>query len=203
MGEFGRSGPQLPHDEVAQREHLKEVDEDLRRDQEADHNAKGRSTQSRWEIGYLVVLIGVVGFVLSCFLPYTQLSGQPSITYYRLLTMGRGTIQYVGGLLFLFGGAATVAWVALAGLRHGQHERRRTPSILVAVTVAWASASIGLLVSVWGGFAGAAYRVGYWSMLVSAGVVIVGTIVVWVSARRTAHEPDSASGPEPPRVAVS
>jgi hypothetical protein len=26
MGEFGRSGPQLPHDEDVQREHLKEVD---------------------------------------------------------------------------------------------------------------------------------------------------------------------------------
>jgi hypothetical protein len=112
--------------------------------------------------------------------------------------MSRRTLQYVGGLLFLFGGAATVAWVALAGLRHGQHERRRTPSILVAVTVAWASAWIALLVSVWGGFAGAAYRVGYWSMLVSVCVVIVGMIVVWFSARHTTQEADSAAGPEPP-----
>jgi hypothetical protein len=149
-------------------------------------------------VGYPIVLVGVAGFVVSCFLPYTQLSGQLSITYYRLLTMSRGTLQYVGGLLFLFGGAATVAWVALAGLRHGQHERRRTPSILVAVTVAWASAWIGLLVSVWGGFAGAAYRVGYWSMLVSVCVVIVGMIVVWFSARHTTQEADSAAGPEPP-----
>jgi hypothetical protein len=168
MGELGRYGPQLPQHEAAQREHFKEVDEDLRRDQEADRIAKGRSTRPRWGIGYLVVLLGVAGFVLSCFLPYTQLSDQLSITYYRLLTMGRGTLQYVGGLLFLFGGAATVASVALAGLRHGQHERRRTPSTLAAVMVAWASAQIGLLVSVWRGFGGAAYRVGYWSMLVSA-----------------------------------
>jgi hypothetical protein len=148
--------------------------------------------------GYVIVLIGVAGFVLSCFLPYTSLGDDSSITYYRLLTMGRGTLEYVGGLLFLFGGAATVAWAALAGLRHGQHERRRTPSILVAVTAAWASAWIGLVVSVWGGFAGAAYRVGYWSMLVSVCVVIFGTIVVWVSARHTTQEADSAAGPEPP-----
>lgn len=35
-------------------------------------------------------------------------------------------------------------------------------------------------------------------MLVSVCVVIVGTIVVWVSARRAAQEADSATGPEPP-----
>jgi hypothetical protein len=30
MGEFGRSGPQLPHDKAALQEHLKEIQEDLR-----------------------------------------------------------------------------------------------------------------------------------------------------------------------------
>jgi len=201
MGELGRYGPQLPHDEAAQREHFKEVDEDFRRDQEADRIAKGRSTRPRSGIGYMVDLLGVAGFVLSCFLPYTQFSDQLSISYYRLVTMSWPTLQYLGGLLFLFGGAATVAWVALAGLRHGQHERRPTPTILVAVTVAWSLSWIGLLVSVPAGFVGFGYEVGYW-LLVSVCVVIVGTIVVWVSARRTANEPDSASGPEPPRLPV-
>jgi hypothetical protein len=106
----------------------------------------------------------------------------------------------VGELLFLFGGAATLASVALAGLRHGQHEHRRTPSILVAVTVAWSLSWIGVLVSGWRFYD---YEVGFWSMVVSVGVVIIGTILVWLSARHTAHEPDSAGGPEPPRVAVS
>jgi hypothetical protein len=132
MGELGRYGPRLPHDEAAQREHFKEVDEDLSRDQEADRIAKRRSTRPRWGIGYLVVLLGVAGFVLSCFLPYTQFFDQVSISYYRLATASRGgTLEYVGGLLLMFGGTATVAWVALAGLRHGQHERRQTPSILL------------------------------------------------------------------------
>jgi hypothetical protein len=102
----------------------------------------------------------------------------------------------VGGLLFLFGGAATVAWVALAGLRHGHHERRRTPSILVAVTVAWSLSWIGLLVNASGLYED---EVGFWSMLASAGVIVVGTIIVWVSTRHTAHEPDSAADPDPPR----
>jgi hypothetical protein len=98
MGELGRYGPQLPQHEAAQREHFKEVDEDLRRDQEADRIAKGRSTRPRWGIGYLVVLLGVAGFVLSCFLPYTAFPGVgegPSLrtlSYYRLVTFipGRG-----------------------------------------------------------------------------------------------------------------
>ena len=41
-------------------------------------------------------------------------------------------------------------------------------------------------------------KLGFWSMLVSAGVVIVGTIVVWVSARHATQEAESAAGPEPP-----
>jgi hypothetical protein len=101
----------------------------------------------------------------------------------------------MGGLLLLFGGTATVAWVALAGLRHGQHERWRTPSILLAVTVAWSLSWIGVLLSLSGLFE---HEVGYWSMLASVGVVIAGTIVVWVSARHATHEPGSSAGPEPP-----
>jgi hypothetical protein len=86
----------LPQNEAAQREHFKEVDEDLRRDHEADRIAKGRSTRPRWEIGYLVVLLGVAGFVLSCFLPYTTLGS--AIHYGRLgLGADRSARQRVGG----------------------------------------------------------------------------------------------------------
>ena len=152
---------------------------------------------SGWVVGgYVIVLVGVVGFVVSCFLPYESFQGPagisfgPTNSYYRLLTTGTGTLQYVAGLLFLFAGAGTVAWVALAGLRHGHHTRRQTPSILVAVTVAWSLSWVGILVRSSAGFR---YEVGYWSMLVSVGVVIVGTIVVWVSGRQTAHDPDSAA----------
>jgi hypothetical protein len=147
-------------------------------------------------VGCLIVLVGVAAFVLSCFVPYTQFFDQVSISYYRLATASRGgTLEYVGGLLLMFGGTATVAWVALAGLRHGQHERWRTPSILLAVTVAWSLSWIGVLLSLSGPFE---HEVGYWSMLVSVGVVIVGSVVAWVSGRRTAHEPGSGAGPEPP-----
>jgi hypothetical protein len=138
-------------------------------------------------------------------LPYSSFgpaegSSGSTTSYYEVVTLSRGTLpQYVGGLLFLLGGAATVAWVAFTGLRHGQHERRRMPSVLMAVTVVWSSVWIGLLGSVVSaGFLGFGYEVGYWSMLVSVCVVIVGTIVVWVSARHATQEADSAAGPEPP-----
>ena len=147
-------------------------------------------------VGYLLVLVGVAGFVLSCFLPYTRFFDQVSVSYYQLVTGSwGGTLEDVGGLLLLFGGTTTVAWVALAGLRHGQHERRRTPSTLLAVTIAWSLSWIGLLLSLSGPFE---HEVGYWSMLVSVGVVIVGSVVAWVSGRRTAHGLDSGAGPEPP-----
>ena len=73
--------------------------------------------------------------------------------------------------------------------------RRRTPSTLLAVTIAWSLSWIGLLLSLSGPFE---HEVGYWSMLVSVGVVIVGSVVAWVFGRRTAHEPESVAGPEPP-----
>lgn len=56
MSESGRKRAALPHDEAVQREHFKEVEEDLGRDQEGDRVANGRSTRPRWEERYLVVL---------------------------------------------------------------------------------------------------------------------------------------------------
>jgi len=100
MGEFGRSGPQLPHDEAAQREHLREVDEDLRRDQWADRIAKGALTRPRWEVGYLVVLVGVAGFIVSCFLPYLFLGVTRSMSLYQLVVragFSQTVVQIIGG----------------------------------------------------------------------------------------------------------
>jgi hypothetical protein len=74
-----------------------------------------RPSRGSGVVGYMIVLVGVAAFVLSCFVPYTQFFDQVSISYYRLATASRGgTLEYVGGLLLLFGGTATVAWVALA-----------------------------------------------------------------------------------------
>jgi hypothetical protein len=186
----------LPHDEAAQREHLNEVDDDLRRDQEVDHIAKGRSTRPRWEVGYLVALVGVAGFIVSCFLPYLFLGVTRSMSLYQLVVragFSQTVVQIVGGFLQLFAGAGTVAWIALAGIRHRRHAHGLLPFALAVATAAWSLTWIGVLLSQ-SQIVGSE-GVGYWSALVSLGVAIVGTIVVWFSTR-AAQDADSAAGPE-------
>jgi hypothetical protein len=56
----------------------------------------------RHTTGYVVALIGVLGFVVSCFLPYAEVVGAParySVSLYRLLTLGDATLAAVGGFL--------------------------------------------------------------------------------------------------------
>jgi hypothetical protein len=201
MGELRRRyGPQLPHDEAAQREHSPEVAKDLRRHQEADRVVRGRSTRPRREIGYLVVLIGVAGFIVSCFLPYLSLGGPRSMSLYQLVVragFSQTVMQIIGGFLQLFAGAGTVAWIALTGIRHRRHAHGWLPFALAAATAAWSLTWIGVLLSQ-SQIVGSE-GLGYWSALLSLLVAIVGTVVVWVSARRTAHEAASAAGPEPQR----
>jgi hypothetical protein len=199
MGEYPRYGPQLPHDEAAQREHLKEVDEDLSHDQEADRIAKGSSMRPRWEVGYVVVLIGVAGFIVSCFLPYLSFGVTRSMSHYQLVVragFSQTFVQSIGGFLNLFGGPGIVAWIALAGIRYRGHASRWTPFALIAAAAVWSVTWIGIFLSQ-SGFLGS-YRLGFWTTLVNLAVVIVGTIVVWVFARRATQAADPAAGPEPP-----
>lgn len=190
MGELGRYGPQLPHDEAAQREHFKEVDEDLSRDQEADRIAKGRSTRPRWGIGYLVVLAGAAGFVASCFVPYYGggVFGPDSetVSLYQQGSLGSDSLGwYLGSLLFLFGGVATVAFLAIAGVtRRGP---RTAASMLAATVVAWSLTWTGLMMREATFGLGITLEWGFWVQALSVGVVVIGTIVVVATARAEAH----------------
>jgi uncharacterized phage-associated protein len=49
VSEFGRSGSWLPHDEAAEKEHLKEVGEDLRHEHEAERVAKAHPKRPWWK----------------------------------------------------------------------------------------------------------------------------------------------------------
>jgi uncharacterized phage-associated protein len=49
MSEWGRGGGQVPRNEAAQREHLKEVQEDLQRDREAERVAKAHHKRPWWK----------------------------------------------------------------------------------------------------------------------------------------------------------
>ena len=158
--------------------------------------------------GYVIVLLGVVGFVVGCFLPYLSsvilAPGEDSASLIRLIwTPAEGPLEQVGALLNLFAGAATVGVVALMGVG-----RRRgwTPMALVAGVAAWTLTWIGVLINQEAAFG--PYEVGYWVLLASMGVAIVGTVVVWVTAKAHAREPTTgassmevegtATGDQPP-----
>jgi hypothetical protein len=184
MGQFGRN------DEAAQREHLKEVDEDLRRDQQADRVAKGHSRLRGWRVGYLVVLAGAAGFVASCFVPYhgSDLFGpgpgsETVSLYQQLVSLGpnEGGSDF-GALLFLFGGVASVTVVAVVGVtRRGV---RPGAASMAAVVAAWSLTWIGLMIREATFGLGITLEWGFWVQAVSVGVVMIGSIVV-VASRGT------------------
>jgi hypothetical protein len=195
MGEFGRSGPQLPHDEAAQREHLKEVEEDLRHDHEADRVANGRSMRPTWILGYLLVLVGAAGFVASCFAPYYGGNvfgpGSETVSLYQQGSLGSDSVAWeLGSLLFLFGGVATVAFLAIAAVtRRGP---RTAPTMLAAAVVAWSLTWTGLMIRE-ATFVGPLITLewGFWVQAVSVGMVVIGTVVVVATAWAGAHTGDA------------
>jgi hypothetical protein len=136
--------------------------------------------------GYLLVLLGAVAFVGSCFLPYYDAGGQvpssigdPSL--FDLLTFFRATsLAGVGGVLTLFGGTATISGIALIGLRS---YRSWTPAALLATSVAWSFTWIGTFLN--GTDIFAPHAIGYWAMILSVIIVVAGSIMVWTSSRRT------------------
>jgi hypothetical protein len=143
--------------------------------------------------GYVIVLLGVVGFVVGCFLPYLSgvilAPGEDSASLIRLIwTPAEGPLEQVGALLNLFAGAATVGVVALLGVGR---QRGWTPHALVAGVAAWTLTWIGVLVNQEAAFG--PYEVGYWVLLASMGVAIIGTVVVWVTANAHARKPTAGA----------
>jgi hypothetical protein len=132
-------------------------------------------------LAYAVVLIGVVGFVVSCFLPYAHVVGAPggySVSLYRLLTLGDATLAAAGGFLLLFAGAATIALISFVAL---MRPRAWALPALAAASIVWSLTSIGLLLGAYGFYS--SMNVGYWLIVVSIAVVVLGTILVGFSVR--------------------
>ena len=130
--------------------------------------------------GYVVVLLGLAGFVVGCFLPYSEAltgaQGPTTVSLYQLVVeSGETFVQTVGGLLYLFAAVATLALIAFAGLGG----RRWAPVALAAVTVAWSLWELGILLFQ-SRFVSQS-ETGYWVLLISVLVVAVGTLVVSLS----------------------
>lgn len=136
--------------------------------------------------GYVIGLVGVMAFVVGCFLPYWDLpSGMRPLnyntSYFRLVVSeGAGVATNVGGFMLLFGGPAALAWIAIAGIRGS----RWTRPALFAATVVWSLTWIGVLLGVSRLTVDEPRRVGWWVLLLGVGVVVIGTILIWISDRQ-------------------
>ena len=138
-------------------------------------------------VGYVIVLVGAVAFVVGCFLPFWDVpSGMRSLnngpSYFRFVVVeGAEVATSVGGCMLLFGGPAALAWIAIAGINGS----RWTRPALAAATVVWSLTWIGVLLGVSRfGDRIVDRGVGWWVLLLGVGVVVIGTIVIWIGGRR-------------------
>jgi hypothetical protein len=141
--------------------------------------------------GYLVVLVGVAGWAVGCFLPLyhiPQLPNEVTITLYRQISFGSVWTK-VGGLLYLFGGISAIGVISILGVLR---IRTWTRFLLAGAMLAWFLVSIGVLISIGGSIAGfnpgGSLGVGYWCCWASIIVVVTGTIFVLVSTHREDEE---------------
>lgn len=149
------------------------------------------SEDGRPRIGYVIVLLGTVGFAVSCFIPFLERPPLldpvfPERTLYWQYVGAQPSgylAEQVGGFLSLFGGVATITLISVLGLRGGS--QRWTPVALAAAALIWLFTWTGDLLN-FSGLAPEAVEAGYWAVLASVVVVAVGTIIVIVEARGSA-----------------
>lgn len=134
----------------------------------------------RHSTGYVVALMGVLGFVVGCFLPYAEVGApaEHSLSLYRLITMRVTALAAAGSHLYLFAGAATIALISLAALKK---PRAWAFPALAAASIVWSLTWIGILLGGYGFYS--SQNVGYWLMAVSIALVVLGTILVGFAVR--------------------
>jgi len=136
--------------------------------------------RARW--GYVVVGLGVVLFVVACFLPYFSQrgpGGRFSLSLYELQTVRQTGLSAFGGILVLFSGLAVLAVIAILVVAR---PRPWTAIASVSVTVVWSLMWIGFLLAATSFMP--KKEVGYWLVFVSVGIVVAGAVVVGLSSRR-------------------
>src|SRR5919201_4542867 len=79
-----------------------------------------RRTSPSRSVGYALVLIGSIGFLISCFLPYSSVIsefGPRSESLFRLTAIRDSIIATAGAYLHLFAGVSIVGVTAALGLK--------------------------------------------------------------------------------------
>jgi hypothetical protein len=147
--------------------------------------------------GYLVVLVGVAGWVVGCFLPLYRIAQLDAerLSLVRQVSFGSFGTR-VGGILYLFGGISAIGVISILGLLR---IRSWIGVLLAGAVIAWFLVSIGVLISIGSSFGefntDGSLGIGYWCCWASVIVVVAGTIMVSVSSSRTDVEADRASPP--------
>jgi hypothetical protein len=158
-------------------------------------------------VALMIVLLGAAGFVATSFLPLEQFKFGLTVTYslYQLTGQPPGNlVAHIGGILWLFTGVLTIASISILGLRNPPY--RWTSASLAAAVIVWSTYWIGTLLRT--SAVAPSLAVGYWLVLFSIGVVVIGTVMVVMAARtyvrstetNTSGPPESVAGslPAPP-----
>jgi hypothetical protein len=137
--------------------------------------------------GATVIIIAAAGFLVGCFLPYYYWpasfgAANLKVSLYHLETplsdTGSTFLPRIGGVIYLFGLVIIVAWVAILGL---VNDSDWTFGALAGATAVWSIAWIATSLRTIG--LATTPQIGYWLVLVSACVALVGAILVVVSSR--------------------
>jgi len=140
---------------------------------------------ARPSIGYMVVLLGVAAWAVSCFRPLYRITEAQTVrtTLFRQVSFGSFGTK-LGGIVYLFGGIAAIGVFALVGVRVRQ---RWNVVVLAGAVVAWSLVSIGVLITLGAAASGFSLRsvlgVGYWGLWVSVTCVVAGTVILVFSLR--------------------
>lgn len=145
---------------------------------------------SRPSLGYLVVLLGVAGWAVSCFRPLYRITEAQTVRTTLVRQVSFGSVgTRIGGIVYLFGGITAIGVFALVGVRARQ---RWNVFVLAGAVVAWSLVSIGVLITIGAaasGFnLGSVLGVGYWGLWVSVICVVAGTVILVVSLQATRTE---------------
>ena len=147
-------------------------------------------------VALIIVLLGSAGFVATSFLPLEEFKVGSTVTYslYQLSRQPPGNlVAHIGGILWLFTGVLTIASLSILGLRNPPF--RWASASLAAAVIVWSTYWIGTLLRTSAVAPSLAW--GYWLVLLSMGVVVIGTVMV-VMATRSYVRPTETETPRPP-----
>lgn len=143
--------------------------------------------------GYLIVLVGVVGWVVGCFLPLYTIDHGGRANLFASFSYS-SVWNYGAGVLYLFGGVITIGVISTLGVL--RTVRTGTRFLLIGAVAAWSVAFVGFLISIvltLDGFnTDVVLGLGYWCCWASVIAIVTGTVIVIISGRADARSARTA-----------